>query len=320
VETIAASLLIGAADPEAVAVTCDAALPVTLAPGASLGCTFSRELADGAAGEVLVEATTTTAKTDPGEVSLPFTFEGVDPTSEVNASVDLMDDMGTPDDPSDDQLVAAVVHDAIQPVPFVVGMFFEECDDDILFTFVNTAWLQSQGPDPVALASDDAMVYASVPCPPLGCTLTQGYWKTHNWTFKDGRKGNGPPADETWSLLDADLNQALQAEGEPFWAAGTWYDVFWTAPKGNVFYVLAKQYMAARLNVLNGASPDLIEDALFDAESFFDTHTVWDAANLRGQERQSFVFMAEHLDAYNNGLLEGGPPHCDEDATSSDID
>jgi hypothetical protein len=91
----------------------------------------------------------------------------------------------------------------------------------------------------------------------------------------------------------------------------TWYQVFWTAPAGNVYYILAHQYMAATLSILNGAdsTPEVVA-ALADAKEFLETYTPAQAAALKGAARNAIVALAATLDDYNNGLI--GPGHCSE--------
>ena len=71
-----------------------------------------------------------------------------------------------------------------------------------------------------------------------GCTLTQGYWKTH---------AAGKKFDAGWNLVGG--------PDAAFFASGsTWIQIFNTPPKGgNAYLQLAHQYMAAKLNALNGA-------------------------------------------------------------------
>ena len=84
-----------------------------------------------------------------------------------------------------------------------------------------------------------------------GCTLTLGYWKTHNLLF-----WGGAPDDDAWFLIgDADGDGTLEGSGEDFYNSGqTWFEVLWTAPQGgNAYYQLAHQWIAATLNTLNEA-------------------------------------------------------------------
>jgi hypothetical protein len=151
----------------------------------------------------------------------------------------------------------------------------------------------------VVLDSASATVHVTIPCD-RGCTLTQGYWKTHS-EF-------GPaPYDNTWALL-------TNGASTTFFKSGTsWYQVFWTPPSGNVYYQLAHQYMAAVLNKLNGASSTpAVDSAMSSAVTFFNTYTPAQAGALAKQStaRANALAAAGTLGSYNEGKI--GPGHCDE--------
>ena len=98
-----------------------------------------------------------------------------------------------------------------------------------------------------------------------------------------------------------------------FLSGQSWYQVFWTAPAGNAYYNLADQYMAARLNILDGASaPSSVTNAIATATTLFSTYTPAQIGSLSGSNalRKQFVELAGILGSYNEGLI--GPGHCDE--------
>ena len=181
---------------------------------------------------------------------------------------------------------------------------FHECGE---FSDTNTVTVTSIAHgDPHAhaggevLASDSATIHITVPCV-AGCTLTQGYWKTHSEL--------GPaPYDNTWAQL------SLGASTTFFLSGQTWFQVFWTPPAGgNVYYQLAHQYMAAVLNKLNGASSTAAVDAaIASATTFFNTYTPAQAAALgkTSAARKNALALASTLGSYNEGAI--GPGHCDE--------
>lgn len=171
------------------------------------------------------------------------------------------------------------------------------------FVVDNTATVRNE----FEIDSDTVSINVTVACE-TGCTLTQGYWKTHS--------NRGPaPADSTWNLLPAAQDTAaflpyVDAKGDP----GTWYTIFWTPPAGgNVYYQLAHQYMAARLNILNGASaPASVTSALAGANGFFAAYTPAEAGALgkSSTARTQALAWAGTLGSYNEGTI--GPGHCDE--------
>ena len=152
---------------------------------------------------------------------------------------------------------------------------------------------------------------------PPGCSLTQGYWKTHS------DQGPAPYDADGWGALgDVDGDGLEEEEGEAFFDSGmTWYQVFWTSPKGgNAWYILAHQYMAAILNQANGAgNPAGLTQALADAETllgFYDdqTNIPKNANNVltSTKDRAEAIAIAGFLASYNEGTLEG-TSHCGEE-------
>ncbi len=169
------------------------------------------------------------------------------------------------------------------------------------FDVVNTVDVTSSD-DHHPLATDTQTIHVTVPCA-TGCTLTQGYWKTHS------SYGPASKPDATWNLLPGGLGPDTVF----FLSGASWYQVFWTAPAGNAYYNLAHQYMAARLNILDGASaPASVADAITAATALFNAYTPAQIAALKGSDalRKQFVDLAGILGSYNEGLI--GPGHCDE--------
>jgi len=146
----------------------------------------------------------------------------------------------------------------------------------------------------------DAYIDVYVNCG-FGCTLTQGYWKTHS--------AYGPaPYDDTWAQIGEDTMFFLSGQ--------SYYQVLWTPPKnGNGYYILAHQYIAAELNMANGADGSAIAGAFADATALFNTYTPDEAGALKGQDRKAFTDLASILASYNEGAI--GPGHCDEDGNSA---
>ncbi len=140
-------------------------------------------------------------------------------------------------------------------------------------------------------------VKADTPPPPDGgCTLTQGYWKTHS-------KSGPAPYDDGWKEIGP-----LEENTLFFNSGATWLTVFNTPPRGNAFYQLAHQYMAAKLNRLNGASGTTdVDNALSGAEALFSSLAAGSTTLTTAQKTQAQSW-ATLLDNYNNGLV--GPGHC----------
>lgn len=133
-----------------------------------------------------------------------------------------------------------------------------------------------------------------------GCTLTQGYWKTHS--------EYGPaPYDDTWAELP-------NGADTPFFDTPvSWYEMFHTPPRGGNKYIsLAHQWMAATLNGLADADLSEVASEMADAQTLLDDYDGdWD--NPRGYSRDirdQMNALANTLDDYNNGNI--GPGHCDD--------
>jgi hypothetical protein len=143
----------------------------------------------------------------------------------------------------------------------------------------------------------------------LGCALTFGYWKNHDWDSKH--------FDPTWDEI---------GEETDFFDTGiNWNDILDLPPsEGNAYFILAHQYIAAILNSLkddNPASTAMIAQELADAEALLDYYDTFlnddglpyipaDGTVFSSNDRAWAIEIAYTLDMFNNGELPGGPPHC----------
>ncbi|MDG6258043.1 MAG: hypothetical protein QCH35_10665 [Methanomicrobiaceae archaeon] len=113
--------------------------------------------------------------------------------------------------------------------------------------------------------------------------LTQGYWKNH-------------PGD--WPYLD-------EWDYDNFFLSGDCYlGVLKNPTKGNAYYILAHQFIAARLNGAPWTSSDSVNTAWKEeALPLFCTYTPKQVAAMKGNDpvRQEFISLAELFDKYNNG-------------------
>lgn len=177
---------------------------------------------------------------------------------------------------------------------------FEEFDPQCTFYVPN---LLNLALDDSLVRSDEAVIGVEVPdaCN-QGCTLTQGYWKTH--ANVPGKPQFSKKRDDHWDMVGA------QAESTTFFLSDTsWIGVFWKAPKGNAYYNLAHQYMAAKLNGYAEASvPPSVATAIANAEAWFSTYGP--SAGFWKSNKQAVMQAAGTLGSYNEGDL--GPGHCSE--------
>jgi hypothetical protein len=268
---------------------CNVTFPYLLASGDSLVCTYTQDLPDASArtNKVVVISGTSGVEGDSASVNFDFLNAVI---TKLDTSVTVTDDCQDP----------VVVH--LHQSPFYeeytcpVGPFTEECGDTSYINRVSfeTADLELTG-------SDSCVVLVTVTGCDDACTLTPGYWKTHSQL--------GPaPYDDTWKELGP------LEEQTPFFLSGqTYYQVLWTAPAGNAYYILAHAYIAAELNKLNNASmPQDVQDAFDYATNLFSNYTPAQIGALKGAAKNVVTSNAKILDDYNNGLT--GPGHCSDDS------
>lgn len=122
-----------------------------------------------------------------------------------------------------------------------------------------------------------------------GCTLTQGFWKTHP---------------EAWPV-------PIMIVGGNEYTQEQLIDLLATPPRGDATYILAKQLIAAELNVMNGADSSGVAGLISEAESWLIAQGLgsWPT----GDARATGIQLAAQLDDFNNGL--SGVPHCEDGAT-----
>jgi hypothetical protein len=273
----------------------------TVPAGGSLTCGYTSALPDATARVNVATATlqnhdfaadstaTASGTTDVSSDPVDVVF-GVSPTQEFDECIDVTDtylgDLGT-----------VCVGSDVLPLTFVYSRSVGPYDTCGEFTVDNTASFVTN--DTAATGEDSWTVDVTVPCEG-GCTLTPGYWKTHS--------EYGPaPYDDTLALLS-------DGADTPFLGTGsTYYEVLNTPPTGgNAYLILAHAYIAAELNVLNGASipPDVLA-SWNQATTLLETYeTDVDIPKREKADRAFAISLATILDDYNNGLT--GPGHCSE--------
>jgi len=199
--------------------------------------------------------------------------------------------------------------DFCSPVEYVSG---DDGDDDIMgvgevWIFECSMELEENTENTVDVSGDDPWdnevtdedtVEVTVSAP--GCTLTQGYWKTHS------PDGPAQPADDTWDDLweeefdDSDFD---------------WIEVLWTSPKkGDAWFILAHQYIAAYLNTLAGADDTDVSDEMDDAWDILMDHDPdgdLKAGKNADPDRAVALDLAGTLGAFNEGEI--GPGHCGDE-------
>jgi hypothetical protein len=267
---------------EEIPVDCGVSFPHELAPGDTLVCTYDAPLAGPISGEN-VAVVETSGIVRGGEAAAAVDFDSAD-IAAVDACVD-----------TDDSLVGKLGTVCADGAPasfeyvYVVSVTDEHCDGLVVENIASFEAIDSG-----AAGEASHLVDVDVACE-TGCTLTQGYWRTHS------SYGPAKKTDETWDLVGG--------PDAPFFLSGqSYFEVLWTAPRGNAYYNLAVQYIAAELNLLAGASDSAVAEEFALATELLEAHAPAEVSDraLRAQ----MLSLAAILDDYNNGLI--GPGHCSE--------
>ena len=119
-----------------------------------------------------------------------------------------------------------------------------------------------------------------------GCTLTQGFWKNHP---------------EAWPV------DMMIVGGAPYNKAQL-IVLLSTPSRGDATYILAKQLIAAQLNVLSGADSSGVASLINDAEAWLFEQGL--GSWPEGDARVVGIQRASQLDDFSNGL--SGVPHCED--------
>ncbi len=170
------------------------------------------------------------------------------------------------------------------PIPVVCDEGFSDPDDDGICTPIPVVCDEGfSDPDGDDICTADPEED--------NCTYTQGYWKNHAEAAIDQTHVLGWPAPEDESTL---------------LCGSTWLTVLGTPPaQGNAWYILAHQWIAARLNVASGADVPLeVSAAMAEAEALLTAN----CTALSRADRSRAVALAAILESYNSG--DAGPGAC----------
>jgi hypothetical protein len=127
-----------------------------------------------------------------------------------------------------------------------------------------------------------------------GCTLTQGYWKTH------GPSASGNNENE-WDVTNLTLGTVNYSDVQL-------QAIFDTPAAGNGLISLAHQLIAAKLNQANGASTAAVDSAIAAADALIGSLVIppVGGGSLPNSSTSSLTAV---LTQYNEGLI--GPGHCE---------
>jgi hypothetical protein len=273
---------------QSVPVDCGVSFPHILPSGTVLTCTYRQSLDQPLNGTGRLTVKTNPTGVVKGHVNIAT-------VNFANAAIDSIDECVDVTDDKYGALGSVCANDGTMEFSYVMDVGpYSACGTH---TFTNTATFT--GRDSGATGSDSADVTSEVACPTEpGCTLTQGYWKTHS--------SYGPaPYDDAWAALPNGANTT-------FFASGASYYSVLRSNSSNAYYKLAQQYIAAELNGLNGAETDAVAVALAEAQSIFSTYTPAQINNLprKSPVRDRLDALTDKLEDYNEGKI--GPGHCHE--------
>lgn len=271
-------------------VSCPGSAPYSIAPHWTLTCTYTASLPNANSGTNIVYVNTT-GKVEGSSGSATIVFGG--PTSILDQQASIMDSR------------VGFLGTWVAGTPFSSGYswMIGPYTWAGAYTFVNTGTLTTL--DTHTILNDPVVVPIVVTAVNYGCVYSQWYWKTHSLYWPANKSGSGRAVGSGENAIFFLSNQ-------------TRYQVLNQAPKwGNVYYILAHQYIAAELNRLSWASvPSEVQTALTWAKNFFLSKTPTSA--FTNTEKTQATSYASLLDQYNNGLI--GPMHCGDDDKSSGMD
>jgi hypothetical protein len=123
-----------------------------------------------------------------------------------------------------------------------------------------------------------------------GCVFSQGYWKNHA---------------EAWPVDSLMLGTTSYSQAQLL-------SILNTPVGGNGLISLSYQLIAAKLNAENGAPvPAGIAAAIAAADTLIGALVV-PPVGSDFLAPASTSALSGTLDQYNNGIYDGGPPHCSE--------
>ena len=126
------------------------------------------------------------------------------------------------------------------------------------------------------------------------CTLTQGYWKTHDEVW---------PVDGLWL-------------GTNYYTKSQLLAILRRAVRGNGLSSLAHQLIAVKLNIESGADPSVVETTLLTAETLVGSLLI-PPVGMDDLQPSLTSALTQSLDDYNNGII--GPGHCDESTAVEEV-
>jgi len=281
--------------------SCSVTFPYTLPAGETLSCTYTTSLPDATSRTNTGTGTLQNNSYDESNVATASgttDFSGTaavtfgDPTNEIDQCVTATDDhYGS--------LGAVCAADAPKTYTYsgTIGPY-TTCGN---YTVDNTAAYASETSS--AAGSDNWTVNVNVPC--SGCTLTIGYWKTHN-----GLSSSLGLRDMVTTLLPISLGSGGGKTVTVTTATQATSILNKDGDASNGINKLYAQLLGAKLNIKNGASGAAVASVISAADAFLVNKNAADWNSLSKSNKNLVLSWVIALDNYNNGLT--GPGHCSQ--------
>ncbi len=133
------------------------------------------------------------------------------------------------------------------------------------------------------------------------CTLTQGYWKTHNDSVCESNPTS--PLCVAWPATSLSLGDNSYTQAELL-------AIFNQPAAGNGLISLAHQLIAAKLNFANGAGCDAVSGIIDAADALIGSLVV-PPVGTGSLPNSATSALTGALTAYNEGETEGCSDHCE---------
>lgn len=268
-------------------------LPVAIPAGSSATFTYGASLAGKADFASLWTAAAAPGSPVHGNSLSATTSFGSEPAAQTDLSIAIADDL----EPALGNRTIALPEG--QASPYSYGYSYPHAilstdagDGSAPVRIRNVVSFAETDRESVVAFSD---VWARLHLAAVGYVRSMGYWKTHAASSYQNR----PLYDPTWNAF-----RNVDGSFKPFFSAApqSYIDVMWTAPRGNVYYNLAAQYVGAKLNVGTGHVPgSAVLAAIARAEYYFGLYAPKAVAGWKSNDprRQEMIAIAGALEGYN---------------------
>jgi len=157
----------------------------------------------------------------------------------------------------------------------------------LVFDAVGNLYVNEQNTGRIVRFTTPTPCSSNCLCPGRRCPLTQGFWKNHA---------------SAWPVTSLTLGSQTYTQAQLL-------IILDTQERNDASSILARQLVAAKLNITNGSNPGPISSVISAADALLATFAGLLPYNVSPSSvaGQQMVALAQTLDDYNNGLLT---PDC----------